>query len=79
MIGKRAGIMIVERAVTGGGIMIVGAETVIDIMIVIMDMIESVRERKIGPTAMIQGVAGGHARGQGTDPGTLTATGTCSI
>ncbi|GFZ11328.1 LUC7 related protein [Actinidia rufa] len=75
MIGQRAGIVIVERAVNGGGIVIVGAKTVIDIMIMIMDMIESVKERKIGPTAMIQGVAGGHARGQGTNPRTLTATG----
>lgn len=78
--GEQARIVIRERAVNGEGITIVGAEIVIGIMIVINGMIESMREGEMGHTPMIQGATGGHAHGQGNDPGTMFATGMpCSM
>ncbi|KAI8556068.1 hypothetical protein RHMOL_Rhmol05G0223800 [Rhododendron molle] len=68
--GEQARIVIRERAVNGEGITIVGAEIVIGIMIVINGM----REGEMGHTPMIQGATGGHAHGQGNDPGTMFAT-----
>ena len=74
-----------QVAVIGGEIMIVRAEIVIDIMIgiadmiVIVDMIVNVTGIWIVPAVMIQEVAVGHAQGQGSVPGIMIATGTCSI
>ncbi|KAG5549581.1 hypothetical protein RHGRI_014788 [Rhododendron griersonianum] len=62
--GEQARIVIRERAVNGEGITIVGAEIVINGM----------REGEMGHTPMIQGATGGHAHGQGNDPGTMFAT-----
>lgn len=61
------------------GIMIVGAEIVIDIMIVNVDMIGIVTEIPIGPAVMIQEAAAGHAHGQGNVPGIMIATGIFSL
>jgi hypothetical protein len=60
--------------------MIVGAETVIDIMIVNADMIGIVTEIQIAPAVMIQEAAAGHAHGQrnGSVLGIMIATGTFS-
>lgn len=69
MIGKVVGIEIEEEAVNGQGIMIVGAE------IVIVVMIEIVKERETGPAAMIQGVVGDHVHGQGRVLGAMIAIG----
>ncbi|KAF7143641.1 hypothetical protein RHSIM_Rhsim05G0130000 [Rhododendron simsii] len=71
---EQARIVIRERAVNGEGIAIVGAKIVIGIMIVINGMLESMREGEMGYTPMIQGATGGHAHGQGNDPGTMFAT-----
>lgn len=73
--GKLAGIWIKEKAVIGGGIMTIGPEIVIGIMIVISGM----TEREINPVAMIPGVVAGRARGQMNVPGIMIVTGTCSM
>lgn len=73
----RTGIM--EKFVTGQGIMIAGAGIVIGIMIGTVDMIVIVIEIQIVPVIMIQEAAAGHARGQRNAPGIMIATGTCYI
>ena len=77
--GNLAGIRNVEIVVIREGIMIVGAEIVIDIMIVNVDMIGIVTEILIGPAVMIQEAAAGHAHGQGNVPGIMIATGIFSL
>ncbi|CAB4316116.1 unnamed protein product [Prunus armeniaca] len=73
--GNQVGIGNEEIAATEVGIMIVGAEIVIGIMIEIADMIASVTEIQIAPAIMIQEVAVGHAHDQGSVPGIMIATG----
>lgn len=75
MIGKQ--VRIGQIAVSGEGTMIARAETVIGIMIVIVDMNESenVIEILIAPEVMIQEIDAGHAHGLGNALGSMIARG----
>lgn len=78
MTGNPVGTEIEQEAVIGGGIMIVRAGIVIDIMIGIADMTVNVIEIQIVPAVMIREVAVGHAQGPESVLGIMIATGACS-
>lgn len=69
------GIVIEERAVIEGGIMIVGAGIRIGIMNEIVDMIGTVREIMNAHAVMIQEVVVGHVLGLGNILGIMIGTG----
>lgn len=64
---------------TGEGIMIVGAETMIAIMIEIEDMIATERENQIDPAVMTQGAGEGHVLVQRNALEIMIGAGTSAI